>query len=65
MADVNDIVVYGFGAWSSVNSIPTLGFGSSTLAEPQLHYHTLRGASREQYELRGTSREQYELRGQQ
>lgn len=27
MADVNDIVGLGFGSWSSVNSIPTLGFG--------------------------------------
>lgn len=26
-ADVNDIIAYGFGGWSSVNSIPTLGFG--------------------------------------
>lgn len=27
MADVNDIVAYGFGSWSTVNSVPTLGFG--------------------------------------
>jgi hypothetical protein len=26
MADVNDIVAYGFGSWSTVNSIPTSGF---------------------------------------
>ncbi len=25
--DVNDIIAYGFGSWSTVNSIPTLGFG--------------------------------------
>lgn len=27
MADINDIVCLGFGSWSSVNSLPTLGFG--------------------------------------
>ena len=26
MADVNDIIAHGFGSWSTVNSIPTLGF---------------------------------------
>jgi hypothetical protein len=26
MADVNDIIAYGFGSWSDVNSVPTLGF---------------------------------------
>lgn len=25
--DVNDIVVLGFGSWSDVNALPTLGFG--------------------------------------
>jgi hypothetical protein len=26
MADVNDIIAHGFGSWSTVNSVPTLGF---------------------------------------
>ena len=25
--DVNSIIVYGFGGWSTVHAIPTLGFG--------------------------------------
>jgi len=32
MADVNDIVCLGLGGWSSVYSLPTLGFGIK--AEP-------------------------------
>jgi hypothetical protein len=34
MADVNDIVCLGFGSWSSVNSLPTLGFGSAGIVVP-------------------------------
>ena len=30
MADVNDIVCLGFGSWSNINTLPTLGFGIST-----------------------------------
>ena len=25
--DVNDVVVLGYGSWSDVNALPTLGFG--------------------------------------
>ena len=25
--DINDVVVVGFGAWSDINALPTLGFG--------------------------------------
>ena len=32
-ADVNDIVAYGFGSWSTVNSIPTLGFDIGVVVE--------------------------------
>ena len=32
MADVNDIIAYGFGSWSDVNSIPTLGFSIGAAA---------------------------------
>jgi len=32
MADVNDIIAYGFGSWSTVNSIPTLGFSIGAAA---------------------------------
>ena len=27
MAGVNDIIAFGFGGWSTVNQVPTLGFG--------------------------------------
>lgn len=31
MADVNDIVCLGFGSWSTVYGLPTLGFGISQI----------------------------------
>ena len=33
-ADINDIVCLGFGSWSSVNWLPTLGFGIEIPAVP-------------------------------
>lgn len=32
--DVNDIVVIGFGSWSDVNALPTLGFKISPVTHP-------------------------------
>ena len=32
MAGVNDIIVFGFGGWSTVNQVPTLGFGIGAAA---------------------------------
>lgn len=52
MADVNDIVVQGFGAWSSVNSLPTLGFGSAAVAELPTLTLTLHAASAKNRELK-------------
>ena len=34
--DINDVVVVGFGAWSDVNALPTLGYGSA--AAPVTNY---------------------------
>jgi hypothetical protein len=37
--DVNDIVCVGLGSWSSVNSMPTLGYGmSSAVLVPGIEY---------------------------
>lgn len=32
MAGVSDIIAYGFGSWSTVAKVPTLGFGIGTVA---------------------------------
>ena len=32
MAGVNNIIAAGFGSWSTVEFVPTLGFGISTAA---------------------------------
>ena len=32
MADVNDVVSLGFGTWSSIYQLPTLGFGTGALS---------------------------------
>jgi len=34
--DVNDIVVLGFGSWSDVNGLPTLGFGIGSVTVPDV-----------------------------
>lgn len=45
--DVNDIVAWGFGSWSDVTGLPTMGFGSGQTqsvvnlgytADGRLHY---------------------------
>ena len=28
--DINDVVVSGYGSWSDVNALPTLGFGTGS-----------------------------------
>jgi hypothetical protein len=33
--DVNDVVVLGFGPWSDVNGLPTLGYGLAAAATVQ------------------------------
>lgn len=33
-ADINDIVCLGYGSWSSVNTLPTLGFGAAAVVVP-------------------------------
>ena len=35
-ADVNDVVSIGFGSWSGVNQLPTLGFGIATVSAPSV-----------------------------
>lgn len=71
--DVNDTVSFGFGSWSSVNALPTLGFsiGSVSAAEGidytlegRLHYQTAdaRHPKRLHYTLSG--RPHYTLPGQ-
>lgn len=32
--DINDIVALGFGSWSDINALPTLGFGISVVVVP-------------------------------
>lgn len=59
MADVSNIVVLGFGSWSSVNKLPTLGFSIGQITVPSvpgLEYTV--SASRLHYTV-PTSRLQY------
>ena len=33
MSGINDIIAYGFGGWSTVAKVPTLGFGIGAVAD--------------------------------
>ena len=65
MAGVNNITAAGFGSWSSVEFVPTLGFGISTAAVfvPVVHYHTLEGPSKKTHILTGSQRQLHILEG--
>ncbi len=34
MAGTSDLVAQGFGSWSTVNKVPTLGLGSAAVTPP-------------------------------
>ena len=38
--DVNSIIVYGFGGWSTVHAIPTLGFRTTIWVDPSCEITT-------------------------
>jgi phage tail tape-measure protein len=65
MAGVSNIVAAGFGSWSSVEYVPTLGFGISTAAvyTPVAHYHALEGVSKQAYALVGATNKPHALQG--
>ena len=45
---MDDVIVLGFGSWSTVNKLPTLGFGSSAVVVqpnvPGMEFVTSRNA---------------------
>jgi hypothetical protein len=57
MAAVSNIVVLGFGSWSSVEFVPTLGFGVgaaiAAITPTAIDYRT--GSTRPQYKAARTS----------
>jgi len=65
MAGVNNIIAAGFGSWSTVEFVPTLGFGISTAAVyvPTIHFHTLEGPTKLRLLADGPSKERYALTG--
>lgn len=43
--DVNDVVVLGFGPWSDVNGLPTLGYGigaASSVGDDRVRFANVR-----------------------
>ena len=65
MAAPNDIIAFGFGGWSTVNQVPTLGFGISIAAVyvPVTHWHTIEGPMNRVHTLVGPQIQPHSLEG--